>query len=316
MEELEAQLTEMQEQNAKLQEQNEALHAALQAQLKSQENFKPPVLPHANPTSASSSSNLNVYGVSVKLPPFWTDRPSHWFARVESQFNIAGIKSNQTKFDYVFAQLDSRQVAEIDDLIAEPPDYERLKSELIRRLSLSESERVRQLIGDEELNGRKPSQFLRHLRSLAGTTLKDEQILKELWMRRLPQFLQAILTSHPEMSLEKLSVLADSIVQIPGMGTPTSTNVYSSSAPASQDIGTRLDELTRQVAALTNAASRGAYSNGHRSRSRSRSLSSNRTQSPEDIQRLCWYHHKFGAKAKRCITPCSWVDQGNEKGSQ
>ncbi|GFY37511.1 hypothetical protein TNIN_418961 [Trichonephila inaurata madagascariensis] len=50
--------------------------------------------------------------------------------------------------------------------------YEKLKNQLINRLSLTEGQRVRKLLGREELGDRKPSQFLKLLRSLAGAIEK------------------------------------------------------------------------------------------------------------------------------------------------
>lgn len=46
--------------------------------------------------------------VSVKMPPFWTDKPAVWFAQVKAQFAIAGITSDTTMFNYVISQLDQR----------------------------------------------------------------------------------------------------------------------------------------------------------------------------------------------------------------
>jgi DNA primase len=159
----------------------------------------------------------SVNRVAVKLPPFWAERPSLWFSQVDSQFAISGITSEETKFNYVVAQLDTRYAAEVEDIITTPPPTERykhLRTKLVERLSISEEQRVRQLINEEELGDRKPSQFLRHLRSLAGTTTLQDNILRQLWLRRLPSHAQAILTAQSELPLEKVAELADKIVEV------------------------------------------------------------------------------------------------------
>lgn len=249
-------------------------------------------------------SSKEVFKVAAKLPPFWQDRPATWFAQVESQFNIAGITTDQTKYDHVVAQLDSRIVGEVEDIVTQPPlrdKYLTLKAELIRRLSSSEEQRLRQLINEEELGDRRPSQFLRHLKSLAGTTLSDENILRQLWMRRLPQHLQSILAAQSELSLEKVAELADKILEVsPSTPAPRppAGNVYST-----EDISNRLDELARQVAALTT---------NRRGRSRSRP----RASSSSEGKSLCWYHRNFKEKATKCTSPCSWKQAENQKGCQ
>uniref|UniRef100_A0A5S6R653 C2H2-type domain-containing protein n=1 Tax=Trichuris muris TaxID=70415 RepID=A0A5S6R653_TRIMR len=111
-----------------------------------------------------------VHRVAAKLPPFWADRPALWFAQVEAQFTVAGITQEATKFAYVVSQLEGRYAAEVEDIITNPPArnaYSHLRNELIRRVSVSTEQRVRQVLTEEMLGERKPSQFLRHLRSFA-----------------------------------------------------------------------------------------------------------------------------------------------------
>ncbi|KAH7974383.1 hypothetical protein HPB49_014712 [Dermacentor silvarum] len=88
-------------------------------------------IPHAAPP--------NVWRVAVKLPPFLADSPE------------------------VVAHLDARDANEVRDILANTPTanlYEHLKNELIRRLSLSEDQKVRQL-QSAELTELMPSQLLR-----------------------------------------------------------------------------------------------------------------------------------------------------------
>jgi hypothetical protein len=70
----------------------------------------------------------------------------------------------------VNSQLDQRYTSEVEDIILSPPkrdSYIKLKTELERRLSPSEEQRIRYL-HTIEMGGRKPSQLLRHLGSLAS----------------------------------------------------------------------------------------------------------------------------------------------------
>ena len=112
------------------------------------------------PDSADETFSATVYRVAVRLPPFWPDRPAIWFAQVEAQFELADITRQRTKFNYVVSQLNQEQAAEVKDIIISPPEHEpynRLKAELVRRLSTSCEQRVRQLLSHEEMGDRKPS---------------------------------------------------------------------------------------------------------------------------------------------------------------
>jgi hypothetical protein len=115
----------------------------------------------------------------VRFPPFWPDRPGLWFAQAEAQFNFANVTSEMTKFKYIISQLEYRHAAEVVDIIISPPadePYTTIKTELMRRLSSSREQRVRQLLTHEEIGDRKPSQFLRHLKSLA-----PDDFLRSIW---------------------------------------------------------------------------------------------------------------------------------------
>ncbi|CAK1592460.1 unnamed protein product [Parnassius mnemosyne] len=218
--------------------------------------------------------------VAPKVPLFWHQKPALWFAHIETQFRVAGITGDQTMYDHVIGQLDFRITAEIEDIVTNPPrtnKYEHLKTEIIRRLSQSEEVRVRQLLNDEELGDRKPSQFLRHLRSLAGSTLTEESILRQLFMRRLPQHLQAILAASAD-PLDDIAIRADKILEVaPSLASSSSPFVHATSASSSGPtfdlcaLAAQVQQLSATVAALTRTRE------NHRSRSRSKSR--NRTQS-------------------------------------
>lgn len=259
--------------------------------------------------------------MSAKLPPFWPDKPAVWFAQVEAQFQIAGISQDNTMFNYVIAQLDQKLAGEVEDLITNPPDsgqrYSKLKQELIRRLSMSQEQRVRQLISEEELGDRKPSQFLGHLRSLAGTALSDDNILRQLWIRRLPQQVQAILASQAELSLDRVADLADKVMEVANPNQVYSCAIPTSSGTAATSVldslMQKLEELSKQVASL----STGSAGSRHRSRSNSRSGSKrSRDTTPADKSKLCWYHKNYKTKASKCIKPCAWVSQENPNSNQ
>jgi hypothetical protein len=120
------------------------------------------------PTEETTSTA--VYRVPVRLPPFWPDRPAFCFCQAEALFELAAITRQRTKFNYVVLQLNTQQAAEFEEFsIAQPEQdqYDRLKSELLRRLSTSREQRVGQLFSHKEMGDPKPSQFLRHLNGLA-----------------------------------------------------------------------------------------------------------------------------------------------------
>ncbi|XP_046976470.1 uncharacterized protein LOC124542578 [Vanessa cardui] len=148
------------------------------------------------------------------------------------------------------SQLEPQHTAEVRDLIVSPPTsgkYEKLKAELIKRLSASQERKIKQLIMHEELGDRKPSQFLRHLQHLAGPTVPDD-FIRTIWSSRLPHNLQTIVASQAAMGLDDLAELADRIHDIVPNGQVAST---SNSPPVTKEFQSSSTEvLTRTVAEL------------------------------------------------------------------
>lgn len=251
--------------------------------------------------------------VNLKIPPFWPEKPSIWFAQVEGQFAIANVVDSTTKFYHIVATLDRQYAAEVEDILTGPPDYEKLKTELIKRLSVSRENKVKQLLMHEELGTRKPSQFLRHLQHLAGPSM-PEDVLRTIWTSRLPPGMQPIVASQPSLSLDALADLTDRINDI---AMPMYQVAATSSAtPPVDDLVRQVAELTKQVSALTAQIN---YRSRPRERDRKshqhRRSPSHRSQSNYRRYPLCWYHYKHGTKAEKCIKPCDFK-AGNGHGNQ
>ena len=258
-------------------------------------------------------SNPEVCRVAVRMPPFWPDRPAIWFTQAESQFELAAITRQRTKFNYVLSQLNQQQASEVEDIITAPPEhepYDRLKAELIRRLSTSREQRVRQLLSHEEMGDRKPSQFLRHLKSLAPDVPTD--FLRTVWASRLPPHVQAILAGQTDGNLESSAQLADKICEVTTQ--PTTASISPTVPDNMTALLERIEELSLQVAALQTEHSRTRSMSRVRNRSQSRDRSRENTSNNTQPNRICWYHKTFGNTACRCTLPCSY--QNNDEPNQ
>ncbi|BHF68305.1 hypothetical protein SprV_0301133900 [Sparganum proliferum] len=82
--------------------------------------------------------------------------------------------------------------------VVKPPadaPYSALKAEILRLNAVSDRQRYHQLIKEESLGDRKPSELLRRMRSLIGDMQVDEKLVKEMFLERLPADVQTILAS-------------------------------------------------------------------------------------------------------------------------
>jgi len=269
---------------------------------------------------AKSGPNEEVCRVGVKMPPFWPNEPALWFAQLEGQFALSNVTSDVTKFYHVVANLDFKYVCEVKDIISNPPaenKYEKIKSELVSRLSASQEQRVRQLLTHKELGSRKPSQFLRHLRDLAGVNVPDD-FIRSLWTSRLPTHIQATIATQTDLPLNTVAQIMDKIHeialqpsgQVESASTSTSTSIAPIPMSAIEQLTKRIDDLSRQVEELSSVPRSRSMTRANSPRWRQQSRSRSNAG-----PRYCWYHRRFGQQATKCREPCAFR-QGNEKGSQ
>ncbi|KAL4714372.1 hypothetical protein ACJJTC_009724 [Scirpophaga incertulas] len=95
------------------------------------------------------TSGQNVGRISIKVPPFYPDKPALWFASLEAQFHLNHITAEQTKFFYAIAQLDTKSASEMEDIIINPPPkdpYTKFRDTLIARFSDSYEEKIQAIL--------------------------------------------------------------------------------------------------------------------------------------------------------------------------
>lgn len=264
--------------------------------------------PRHRPAAADSVASPPV---QIRIPPFWPEKPAIWFAQVEGQFAIMRITDNAERFYHILTSLDRQYAAEVEDVLTGPADYNKLKSELIKRLSVSRENKVKQLLMHEQLGDRKPSQFLRHLQHLAGPGIPQD-FLKTIWTSRLPTGMQPIIASQSSLSLDELAELADRVNDI----ATSAQYVAAASLSPLDELTRQVAELTKQVSALSAHANRRPRSRERRQQNHRDRSSSRRTQSNYRRHPVCWYHHKHGSQAQKCIKPCDFKTTGNNPGSQ
>ncbi|PIK61772.1 hypothetical protein BSL78_01326 [Apostichopus japonicus] len=268
-----------------------------------------------DPQSANKSAPdvSHVAAVALKLPPYWPNDPAVWFAQVQAQFMTRGITSEQTQFAYIVSALQPEIAQEVRDILMNPPTdtpYSHLKAELIRRTSVSEQKRLHQLLTQEELGDRKPSQLLRRMEQLLGSDKLDETIFKQLFLQRLPHHVQTILaSSRDDMKVTQLADLADRIIDVGSTSTVSAVSTPSSPAPScacSSDLSQlrqQVDRLTFQVQSLTTHFRREGGRSPNRRPFRS---DRQRSRSSSEKRPFCWYHWKHGAGALKCTPPCNF----------
>lgn len=299
--------------NIIISQQNQAMEAELQNQ-----NRVQPLLDLQHPPQVE-----NVGSANLKLPSFYNKYPCQWFAIAETQFRIRNVNNENSKYECLMLALSQDLIASVFDIIQSINDnwnnpnstpYTTLKEALLERNSLSESQRLESLLKDVDIGDRKPSEFYRALKQTAGQSDSiSDKLITQLWMRKLPTQIQVSLKTLPNPDIKTLLSMADSIYEI--IQTNNQGQVQAIFSSFEQPQHDHISRLENQIKILTETIEKlnthPNYSNTHpnssnRSRSRYRSRSKSNTNQ-SNSSGICWYHDKFGTKAKKCISPCNFT---------
>ena len=276
-----------------------------------------------------------VGAVSIKLPPFYSSDPELWFTQVEAQNNTRSITQQDTKFWYVAAALSQDTAQEVRDVLQKPPavdPYEHLKKKLIERTASTARERLQKLLSAETLGDCRPSQLLRRMQQLAGSSLTtgtiDNNLLRQLFLQRLPTNVQQMLVAVNANTLDEEASMADRMMELPFMQVNaidvptqypvsvlspqvpvispqvpvTSPQVHNVAGSDSAALFAAVTNLTREISDLKVQVSKLA-------KNCSRGRSQSRVSHKDTKKDVCFYHNRFGASADKCTKPCKFASE-------
>lgn len=242
--------------------------------------------------NAQPQANREVSRIGIKPPTFCQDQPDLYFIQMESQFAVAGITVDQTKYHHVISSLEAKYLLHIGDIIRNPPvngKYEAVKKALIDEFTDSDQKKVRKLIKEIELGDLKPSQLLKRMKDLANGKI-DDDVLKQLWIERLPESIRSVITIV-DGDTTKMALQADKMIEVQQF-----SNV--SAVQSSNPLQAEIESLRKEIAALK---ARNSEPQKEQQHTRNRSRSKSKVRFP-----FCRYHYRFGDKAKKCVEPCQY----------
>lgn len=191
-----------------------------------------------------------------------------WFFQVEAQFSISDITSEETKFNYLVAQLEPKFMEIIWHIIKDTSKNDSTtKNRLLQTFKEIENQLVKRLLTEVELGDMKPSQLLRKMKSL-GLDISD-RMPRILWMDKMPDAVKNILIVSEE-DIDKLTTMADKIIE---MNLRSELAAVSNNNPSVAELLQKISSRELQIANLS----------GRNSRRRNRSSSRNATGEGNDL---------------------------------
>ena len=264
---------------------------------------------------------------SLKLPPFIALDAPTWFKRIEVQFRIHNIRSNR-KADHVLAALPEDVFAKITSQldVEEAIDYDDLKKTLLKKFTpsaASRAERIRQL-SFESLGEQKATDAWIEMEALAKLS-PPLDMLKELWLCRLPAHIRAALPNAAETPTAELAEKAQHLIEAYNSASTTKASAF--------QMEDENDEM--QAAAQRSRFPQRQFQPSQRQfqppqrqfqppqrqfqppqrqvQPPQRQFQPKTQQNPPPV---CWYHTTFGSAANNCQEGCTWPKNARNGRSQ
>lgn len=280
----------------------------------------------ALPTALPKEHEVAGISLSMRIPPFWRDKPRLWFISFEAATD--GLKKSQAQLaQMVIAQLEKQDIEQIADLLYNPPNtdqYNVLKNRLISAFEESDSRQLQKLLSEIELGDQKPSQLLRRMRTLARDKVPDST-LRLMWTSHLPPHVRSVLvvseTFSTQTKLDELALLADQMMENSNC---SQVSTIQGTSPKTNDTQFLVEEIRRlsfEVAALKASQETTSYqyntqNHHHRRSPYRRNRSTSRSRSSSRNSPYCYYHRRFGHEARKCTSPCSFKTENMKTKSE
>lgn len=264
------------------------------------------ILRNGQPNAQQNVQPTAVNRIQVRVPPFWKQNPRLWFRQLEAQFANSTITSELTKFNTIVGVVESDILSSVSDLVLNPPtgnQYETIKQRLIKEFEETESKKLRSLFNELSIGDTKPSTLLRRMRELSCGKV-GEELLKTLWLQRLPVNIQTVLATSGD-DLTQLSATADVMFDI---SEPVAVQAVTQINQI-DDLVSIVDRLDGKIELLSRDFHKSRKSNQRTARSRQTTPVRASSASNKDF---CFYHKAFGNKAQKCRSPCAFKKSKSE----
>jgi hypothetical protein len=225
--------------------------------------------------------------VSVKLPEFWAADPDLWFSQAEAAFRRSGVQDSHVRYDFVLMKLPEDVLISVRDVVRAVTDdtddpYSMLKSRLVSSYAQTKWQLANKLLDVPDLGDQRPSALMDRMMSLLPAGEKPGVLFQALYLRRLPLDMREHVGGRQFDTARQMAEYADLLWDARG--------------------GARAD-----LYVVKEGARRGRQS------SRSPRRSPGRRDKTPATRGFCRLHAKWGAKAFKCIPPCTFQEAGNDQ---
>jgi hypothetical protein len=238
----------------------------------------------------------------IKLPPFEEDMPQAWFNQAEAYFRLHNVQDCTFWFYYVQCALSPPQKKLVWDILSIPNPsiyaYNLLKDRLLQLYEQGEKDRCRKFLATPPLSSRRPSELAADLLALCPQWDAEGDIIKYMFLFRLPHTMQALLGKDNTSTLQELAARADTLQDAEGAREGTVAAVVEELTVATAGVATTPSSCKRKADCRKKGAAKKRHGDG----------GGEDNPGPWREKGLCWSHFNFENKAHMCRPPCNWQE--------
>ena len=279
-------------------------------------------------SALSAARDPDVIRKKPEIPAFDKQHVDIWIRRMENAYIRAGIRSVREKFAF----LENKFAVDMDPVINEylwsdgtESDWDNFLKYLRKEYGLTRQQKASLFVDGFKRNGLRPSQYAAALNDKTKDVTLDD-IKKEMLMRELPVEVRRMLQERIEKSsFKEAAELADSYFDRDGKPRHCNTSTVNAVTDQQQLQHRDSDSDSEDVNAINgrfrqHRVPQHQPSGAKTTRQQSTPQNANKPSSSKNNStdnNLCFYHDKYGDKARNCQETCSLFDSkrfpGNAK---
>ena len=162
------------------------------------------------------TENMAMAPLTFVLPPYQAGAETSWLKVIEHAFRTYQVTNEDRKIHHLLSALPAEIQGLCTHLLDPSVDdrYAKLLEIISSQNKITDSQRLKQLIGKEPIGDRTPTQFLHHLRKLQGEDGDaNSSLLRTIFLEALSPQTQLILAPVTFSTLDAAATAADRIYE-------------------------------------------------------------------------------------------------------
>ena len=142
--------------------------------------------------------------------------PTIWFSLFELKLQQCGLLADEQRKNALTSCLPNDVLLIIHDLLINQASYQCIKQRLLQWFEPNLSSRVTELLNYSSVTAEKPSQFLLMLRTKLAKSDMSQEMIRELFIAKMPENIRNCLIAVKNLSLDELAITADQMITSSG----------------------------------------------------------------------------------------------------